>query len=281
MAGHLEASVHWSRWRALLILIIATVLMSACADLTTEHIQPILSHSPISQVDNAVNQLCRSILMYFCMYDLTLLFISVFHRCDSFGHGPWNPRNRQWSAVCSSEYNQFEVGLSVTLWASGHNNGQNFLSQFNHRFFVIFSQFRGWKLHCSAGVHDSDPHLGFIQHLLCEWFWICFFWCRHTTDIQWQLYQCVYLTIFLWQDVGFVLIFSDLHLWASIFSVIVVNYIFMDGKSDYFQGKSNYLNQGLVTLPKITSSSTDTSWQNAKLQTRAKKLQHYSNVWDQ
>lgn len=39
------------------------------------------------------------------------------------------------------------------------------------------------------------------------------------------------------QDVGFVLIFSDLHLWASIFSVILVNYIFMDGKSDYFQGK--------------------------------------------
>ncbi|TSQ92618.1 Low affinity vacuolar monovalent cation/H(+) antiporter [Bagarius yarrelli] len=37
-------------------------------------------------------------------------------------------------------------------------------------------------------------------------------------------------------DVGFVLIFSDLHLWASIFSVILVNYIFMDGKSDYFQG---------------------------------------------
>lgn len=38
------------------------------------------------------------------------------------------------------------------------------------------------------------------------------------------------------QDVGFVLIFSDLHLWASIFSVILANYIFMDGKSDYFQG---------------------------------------------
>ena len=40
-----------------------------------------------------------------------------------------------------------------------------------------------------------------------------------------------------WQDVGFVLIFSDLHLGASIFAVIMVNYIFMDGKSDYLQGK--------------------------------------------
>lgn len=33
------------------------------------------------------------------------------------------------------------------------------------------------------------------------------------------------------------LLFSDLHLWASIFSVVLVNYIFMDGKSDYFQGE--------------------------------------------
>ncbi|MGH0127856.1 UNVERIFIED_CONTAM: hypothetical protein FKN15_032525 [Acipenser sinensis] len=36
--------------------------------------------------------------------------------------------------------------------------------------------------------------------------------------------------------VGFILIFSDLHLWASMFSVILMNYIFMDGKCDYFQG---------------------------------------------
>ncbi len=40
-----------------------------------------------------------------------------------------------------------------------------------------------------------------------------------------------------------------------------------------FKVKAKYgLNQGLVTLPKITSSSTDTSSQ---------KLQHYSNIWDQ
>lgn len=41
------------------------------------------------------------------------------------------------------------------------------------------------------------------------------------------------------QDVGFTLLFSDIHLWASIFSVILVNYIFMDGKCDYFQGESD------------------------------------------
>ncbi len=40
-----------------------------------------------------------------------------------------------------------------------------------------------------------------------------------------------------------------------------------------FKVKAKYdLKQGLVTLPKMTSSSTDTSWQ---------KLQHYSDIWDQ
>lgn len=51
MAGNQPGTVvHWSRWRAMLILIIATLLMSACADLITEHIQPILTHPGISQV---------------------------------------------------------------------------------------------------------------------------------------------------------------------------------------------------------------------------------------
>lgn len=45
------------------------------------------------------------------------------------------------------------------------------------------------------------------------------------------------LNPFLCKDVGFILVFSDIHLWASIFSVILVNYIFMDGKCDYFQGE--------------------------------------------
>ncbi|KAG9346878.1 hypothetical protein JZ751_005805 [Albula glossodonta] len=46
--GH-HPHAHWSRWRALVILITATLLMSACADLTTEHIKPILEHSRVSQ----------------------------------------------------------------------------------------------------------------------------------------------------------------------------------------------------------------------------------------
>ncbi|XP_035826818.1 low affinity vacuolar monovalent cation/H(+) antiporter-like [Aplysia californica] len=35
---------------------------------------------------------------------------------------------------------------------------------------------------------------------------------------------------------GFNAVFSDIHLWAIVFAVIVINYIFQDGKSDYFQG---------------------------------------------
>ncbi|MEQ2177489.1 hypothetical protein GOODEAATRI_004083, partial [Goodea atripinnis] len=51
---HHGTVVHWSRWRSLLILIVATVLMSACADLTTEHIQPILNQPNISQVGASI-----------------------------------------------------------------------------------------------------------------------------------------------------------------------------------------------------------------------------------
>jgi len=32
-------------------------------------------------------------------------------------------------------------------------------------------------------------------------------------------------------------VFNEIHLWAVIFSVIVINYIFQDGKTDYFQGR--------------------------------------------
>lgn len=41
--------VHWSRRRALAVLIAATVLMACCADLSTENIEPFLTYS-ISQV---------------------------------------------------------------------------------------------------------------------------------------------------------------------------------------------------------------------------------------
>ncbi|XP_070555360.1 uncharacterized protein [Ptychodera flava] len=38
--------------------------------------------------------------------------------------------------------------------------------------------------------------------------------------------------------IDFVLVFNDLHLWSVVLSVVLVNYIFMDGKCDYFQGST-------------------------------------------
>ncbi|KAK3795148.1 hypothetical protein RRG08_028348 [Elysia crispata] len=35
---------------------------------------------------------------------------------------------------------------------------------------------------------------------------------------------------------GFDAVFNDIHLYAVIFAVVIINYVFMDGKSDYFQG---------------------------------------------
>ncbi|KAG7329642.1 hypothetical protein KOW79_007816 [Hemibagrus wyckioides] len=144
VTGHLGAVVHWSRWRALLILIIATVLMSSCADLITEHIQPILNHPNISQ--------------YFI--GVTVL-------------------------AMVPEIPEIVTGIQFAL--------QNNIS-----------------LSLEVGS--------------CIAVQVC-------------MIQIPILILFnAFYDVGFVLIFSDLHLWASIFSVILVNYIFMDGKSDYFQG---------------------------------------------
>ncbi|XP_067663324.1 uncharacterized protein [Haliotis asinina] len=58
-----------------------------------------------------------------------------------------------------------------------------------------------------------------------------------STAIQVCLVQVpVLVLINLIYPLGFVLIFQDVHLFAVIFSVIVINYTFQDGKSDYFQG---------------------------------------------
>lgn len=144
--GHVTSHhvVHWSRWRALVILIIATLLMSACADLTTEHIQPILSQPNISQ------------------YFIGVTVLAMIPEIPEIVNGI-----------------QFALQNNVSL---------------------------------------SLEVGGCIAVQVC-------------------MLQIPLLVLFnAFYDVGFVLIFSDLHLWASIFSVILVNYIFMDGKSDYFQG---------------------------------------------
>ncbi|KAM3859019.1 cation/H+ exchanger protein 1 [Diretmus argenteus] len=142
-AGH-HVVVHWSRWRALGVLIVATLLMAACADLTTENIQPILAHSSVSQ------------------YFIGVTVLAMLPELPEIVNG-----------IQFALQNNISLSLEVGS--------------------------------CIA--------------------------------VQVCMIQIPLLILFnAFYDVGFVLVFSDIHLWASIFSVILVNYIFMDGKCDYFQG---------------------------------------------
>uniref|UniRef100_A0A8D3CB71 Cation/H+ exchanger protein 1 n=1 Tax=Scophthalmus maximus TaxID=52904 RepID=A0A8D3CB71_SCOMX len=140
--GH--AHVHWSRCKALGVLIVATALMACCADLSTENIEPILSHSSVSQ------------------YFIGVTVLAMVPELPEIVNG-----------IQFALQNNISLSLEVGT--------------------------------CIA--------------------------------IQVCMIQIPLLVLFnAFYDVGFVLVFSDIHLWASIFSVILVNYIFMDGKCDYFQG---------------------------------------------
>ncbi|XP_068587490.1 cation/H+ exchanger protein 1 isoform X3 [Cebidichthys violaceus] len=141
-AGH--HVVHWSRWRALGVLIAATILMACCADLSTQNIEPILTHSYVSQ------------------YFIGVTVLAMVPELPEIVNG-----------IQFALQNNISLSLEVGS--------------------------------CIA--------------------------------VQVCMIQIPLLILFnAFYDVGFVLVFSDIHLWASIFSVILVNYIFMDGKCDYFQG---------------------------------------------
>ncbi|XP_026877429.2 cation/H+ exchanger protein 1 [Electrophorus electricus] len=142
--SHHNPVVHWSRWRALAVLIVATLLTAVCADLATEHITPIISSRAVSQ------------------YFIGVTVLAMVPEIPEIVNGI-----------------QFALQNNISLSLEVGN--------------------------CLA------VQVCMLQIPLLI------------------LFNAVY-------DVGFVLIFSDLHLWASIFSVILVNYIFMDGKCDYFQG---------------------------------------------
>ncbi|XP_005733484.1 cation/H+ exchanger protein 1 [Pundamilia nyererei] len=142
--AHGHHVVHWSRWRALGVLIVATVLMACCADLCTENIKPFLTHSSISQ------------------YFIGVTVLAMVPELPEIVNG-----------ILFALQNNISLSLEVGS--------------------------------CIA--------------------------------VQVCMIQIPLLILFnAFYDVGFMLVFSDIHLWASIFSVIVVNYIFMDGKCDYFQG---------------------------------------------
>ncbi|XP_029472481.1 putative cation exchanger C521.04c isoform X2 [Rhinatrema bivittatum] len=145
VAGHHHSAVvHWSRWRSVIVLILATLCMSACADLATEHISPILSHSSVSQ------------------YFIGVTVLAMIPELPEIVNGI-----------------QFALQNNISL---------------------------------SLEIGSSIA-------------------------IQVCMLQIPILVLFnIFYPTGFTLLFSDLHVWASIFSVILMNYIFMDGKCDYFQG---------------------------------------------
>ncbi|XP_032895944.1 low affinity vacuolar monovalent cation/H(+) antiporter-like isoform X1 [Amblyraja radiata] len=136
--------IHWSRWRAVVLLVVTTVCMSACAELVSEHIDPLLSSSAISP------------------YFLGVTVLAMVPELPEIVNGIQ-------FALQNNISLSLEVGSSIAVQV------------------------------CMLQI----PIL--------------------------VLFSAIY-------PVGFNLLFSDLHLWASIFSVILMNYIFMDGKCDYFQG---------------------------------------------
>ncbi|NXG22652.1 VNX1 protein, partial [Grallaria varia] len=141
---HHSAEVHWSRWHALVILLLSTLCMSACADLATEHISPILTNSTVSQ------------------YFIGVTVLAMVPELPEIVNGI-----------------QFALQNNLSLSIEIGN--------------------------CIA-----------VQ--------VCML----------QIPILVLFTIFY--PTNFTLVFSDLHVYASMFSVVLMNYIFMDGKCDYFQG---------------------------------------------
>ncbi|XP_047431030.1 cation/H+ exchanger protein 1 [Mugil cephalus] len=142
--AHGHHVVHWSRKRALAVLIVATVLMACCADLSTENIAPMLTNTSVSQ------------------YFIGVTLLAMVPELPELVNG-----------IQFALQNNISLSLEVGS--------------------------------CIA--------------------------------VQVCMIQIPLLILFnAFYDVGFVLVFSDIHLWSSIFAVILVNYIFMDGKCDYFQG---------------------------------------------
>ncbi|XP_077330009.1 uncharacterized protein LOC143964186 [Lithobates pipiens] len=141
---HHSPVVHWSRCRAVVILIGSTLLMAACADLATEHISPILKEATVSQ------------------YFIGVTVLAMIPELPELVNG------------------------------------------------IQFALLNNLSLSIEIGT--------------CIAVQVC-------------MLQIPILVLFsVFYPTGFTLIFSDLHLWACLFSVILMNYIFMDGKCDYFQG---------------------------------------------
>nr|XP_006812228.1 PREDICTED: low affinity vacuolar monovalent cation/H(+) antiporter-like [Saccoglossus kowalevskii] len=144
--GHGHGIAHWSRTKSFFILLISTVLMSLCAELVTENIQPLLEKSGVS--------------LYFIGVTLLALVPDIPEIVNGI---------------------QFALQNNMTL---------------------------SIEVGCSIAVQ------------------VCLL----------QMPVLVIVNAIYYID--FILIFNDLHLWSVVLSVVLVNYTFMDGKCDYFQGST-------------------------------------------
>ncbi|KAI1239561.1 hypothetical protein IHE44_0012687 [Lamprotornis superbus] len=194
---HHSAVVHWSRWRALVILLLSTLCMSACADLATEHISPILTNSTISQV--------------------SCLWVSPRTKMYSPGMGTcpgcsWNPKSsvgRDAEMLCTVGQAQADVTSSLQYFI-----GVTVLAMVPELPEIVNGIQFALQNNLSLSIEIGN----------CIAVQVCML----------QIPILVLFTIFY--PTNFTLVFSDLHVYASMFSVVLMNYIFMDGKCDYFQG---------------------------------------------
>lgn len=156
VTGHHGAVVHWSRWRSLVILIMATVLTSACADLATEHIQPILNQPNISQVRTCaracsvsfygvVSSSCANVCLSFSSISLGWQFSLWFLRSQRLLMG----------------YSLLSKTTSVLGKSCLIKERYNLIIIFVSKWFV-FCQLGGGKLYCCSGLHATNSNSGLL-----------------------------------------------------------------------------------------------------------------------
>lgn len=177
------------------------------------------------QIGQRVTQGLRKVLRFAAV---SCHDVAVLYRRYCTGNGSWTSWNRQRDPVRPAEQHQFEVKTIP------HSIYTFF------PFFCVFSDVITVYIFLFLFLSLEVGNCIAVQVCMLQIPLLILFNAVYVSNRKKDrlIDLCTTRTLaFFRQDVGFVLIFSDLHLWASIFSVILVNYIFMDGKCDYFQGK--------------------------------------------
>ena len=90
-------------------------------------------------------------------------------------------------------------------------------------------------LYCTVIIFCNSMNflLSFLIIRWLGWITICL---PYTGKILVNIMCCYIL-----QPMDFYLIFNDIHLWAVVFAVFMMNFLYQDGMSNYFQGSNIYL----------------------------------------